>query len=47
MVNEMIMRKNKEIPILNLVIDGQDGIAGMETRLDSFVDIIRFKKGLM
>jgi predicted nucleotide-binding protein (sugar kinase/HSP70/actin superfamily) len=47
MVNEMIMRKNKEIPILNLVIDGQDGIAGMETRLESFVDIIRFKKGLM
>jgi predicted nucleotide-binding protein (sugar kinase/HSP70/actin superfamily) len=45
LVNEMIMRKNKDIPILNLVIDGQDGTAGMETRLESFVDIIRFKKG--
>lgn len=45
MVNEMIMRKNNGLPILNLVIDGQEGMAGVETRLESFLDIIDFKKG--
>lgn len=45
MVNEMIMRKNNGIPILNLVMDGQDGEAGVETRIESFIDIIGFKKG--
>lgn len=45
MVNEMIMRKNYGVPILNLVMDGQDGEAGMETRIESFIDIIGFKKG--
>ena len=45
MVNEIINRKVKDIPILNLVLDGQSGFAGVETRLESFLDIIRFKEG--
>lgn len=45
MANEMIMRKNHGIPLLNLVMDGQDGNAGVETRIESFIDIIEFKKG--
>lgn len=45
MVNDMIMRRVKGIPILNLVLDGQNGTAGVETRLESFVDIIHFKGG--
>lgn len=45
MANEIILRKIKNIPILNLVIDGQEGIIGLETRLESFLDIITFKKG--
>ena len=45
LVNEIIIRKIKDKPVLNLVIDGQEGMAGIETRLESFVDIIRFKKG--
>ncbi len=44
MANEMILRKIKNIPILNLVIDGQQGVGGIETRLESFLDIILFKK---
>ncbi|WP_407306472.1 acyl-CoA dehydratase activase-related protein [Desulfosporosinus sp. SB140] len=44
LVNEMIIRRVKDKPILNLMIDGQEGNAGIETRLESFVDIIRFKK---
>lgn len=44
MVNEMILRKFKNIPTLLLTIDAQDGSAGVETRLESFVDILNFKK---
>ena len=44
LVNEMIVRRLKDKPIINLVLDGQEGTAGMETRLESFVDIIRLRK---
>ncbi|KGK85088.1 hypothetical protein DP73_18910 [Desulfosporosinus sp. HMP52] len=44
LVNEILIRRIKDKPILNLMIDGQEGKAGMETRLESFIDIIRFKK---
>ena len=40
----MIIRRVKDKPVLNLIIDGQEGSAGMETRLESFLDIIKFKK---
>ena len=45
MVNEMLTRRLSGIPVLNLVLDEQSGTAGVETRLESFVDIIRFKEG--
>ena len=45
MVNELIARRVKGIPLLNLVLDSQSGTAGVETRLESFIDIIRFKEG--
>ncbi len=44
MVNEMIMHKVKNVPILVLTMDAQDATAGIETRLESYVDIINFKK---
>lgn len=44
MVNEMILHKYKNKPILLLTIDAQDGSAGIETRIESFVDILNFKK---
>ena len=44
MVNEMITRKIKDIPILVLTMDAQDATAGLETRLESYVDILNFKK---
>ncbi len=46
MVNEMIIRRVKDRPILNLLLDSQDASAGIETRLESFIDIIRFRKEL-
>ncbi|MCI8285409.1 MAG: hypothetical protein HFE90_09140 [Firmicutes bacterium] len=47
MVNDIIARKFSELPVLNLVLDSQSGTAGMETRLESFVDILKFKKGIL
>lgn len=47
MVNDILLRKLHDKPVLNLVLDGQSGTAGLETRLESFLDIIRFKKGLL
>ncbi|MDD4766371.1 MAG: acyl-CoA dehydratase activase-related protein [Desulfotomaculaceae bacterium] len=44
LVNEIIIRRVKDKPILNLILDGQEGTAGIETRLESFLDIINFKK---
>ncbi len=44
MVNELIARRVKNLPLLHLVLDSQTGTAGVETRLESFIDIIRFKK---
>lgn len=46
MANEMIMRRIKEKPILNLILDGQEGAAGIQTRLESFVDIIEAKRNV-
>ncbi|MCD8037408.1 MAG: acyl-CoA dehydratase activase-related protein [Clostridiales bacterium] len=45
MVNEMVIRRFAGIPILNILLDDQDGTAGLETRLESFIDILRFKGG--
>ena len=47
MVNEMIIRKFPGLPILNIVLDNQDGTAGLETRLESFTDILKLKKGVL
>lgn len=44
LVNEIVIRRIKDKPILNLIMDGQEGTAGLETRLESFVDIIKFKR---
>lgn len=45
MVDEMIIRRFRGIPALNIILDDQDGTAGLETRLESFIDILKFKGG--
>ena len=47
MVNELMLRRLSGKPMLQLVLDGQSGTAGVDTRLESFLDIIRFKRGLL
>lgn len=42
MVNELIIRKIK-LPYLNIIIDDLNSLAGIETRIESFIDIIEQK----
>ena len=44
LVSEIIIRRVTDKPILNLILDEQDGTAGLETRLESFLDIINYKR---
>lgn len=44
MTNDAIMRCIQGTPILNLMIDAQTGTAGVQTRLESFVDILQFQR---
>lgn len=44
LVNELIMRKVKEKPSINIIVDEQDMGAGLYTRLESFIDILEQNK---
>lgn len=44
MTDDAIVRCMQGTPILNLTIDAQSGTAGLETRIESFVDILRYQK---
>ncbi|MCL2383973.1 MAG: acyl-CoA dehydratase activase-related protein [Oscillospiraceae bacterium] len=44
MVNEICLRRIKNIPMINIVLDELQGEAGLHTRIESFIDIIREKK---
>jgi predicted nucleotide-binding protein (sugar kinase/HSP70/actin superfamily) len=41
--NELVMRKIK-IPYLNLVIDEIDSLTGFETRIESFIDMLKERR---
>lgn len=43
LANELVIRKLTN-PILNIIIDDLDGLAGMETRIESFIDILKERK---
>lgn len=40
LVNELVLRKIK-VPSINIIIDDLDSLAGIETRIESFIDIIK------
>lgn len=44
MTDDAIVRCIQGRPVLNLTIDAQSGTAGLETRVESFVDILRYQK---
>ncbi|MCL1877368.1 MAG: acyl-CoA dehydratase activase-related protein [Defluviitaleaceae bacterium] len=41
---ELIMRKIKDIPMTNLIIDSNFGEAGLHTRIESFMDILQARQ---
>jgi len=47
LVNELCIRKIKDIPKTVIIIDELEGEAGLHTRLESFIDIIKNKKELI
>lgn len=44
LVNELIIRKFKSMPIINIILDELQGEAGIQTRIESFIDIIKEKR---
>lgn len=44
LVNEMITKRVKDKPIITIILDEQDGSAGMITRIESFVDILQIRR---
>lgn len=43
LTNALVMRKIK-LPYLNIIMDDQDAGVGLETRLESFIDILKVRK---
>lgn len=46
LVNELAIRKINDIPSLNLVLDEQDANTGINTRIESFLDILNMNKNM-
>ncbi|MGI6008048.1 MAG: acyl-CoA dehydratase activase-related protein [Ruminococcus sp.] len=44
LTDELLLKRIGEIPMLSLTLDAQSGTAGVETRLESFIDIIKYQK---
>lgn len=44
LVNELMIRKIKDLPITNILIDESNAEAGIQTRLESFIDIIKERR---
>jgi predicted nucleotide-binding protein (sugar kinase/HSP70/actin superfamily) len=45
LVTELAIRRVHEVPAIALVIDEQSGETGLKTRLESFVDILKMRRG--
>ena len=44
LVNELMIRKIDNIPVTSILIDEQSSTTGLETRLESFIDIIKERR---
>lgn len=40
LVNELVLRKVRNIPIIQILLDEHTALAGLETRIESFIDIL-------
>ena len=46
LVNELALRRIRDIPITQIVLDEQQGEAGLQTRIESFMDIIHERESV-
>ena len=44
MTNDAVTRCIKGKPMLSLTVDAQSGTAGLETRIESFIDILTYQR---
>ena len=44
LVNELVLRRVKGLPITQIILDGQQGDAGLQTRIECFLDIAKERK---
>jgi len=44
LVNELVIRKNKHVPMIQILLDEQQAEAGLETRVESFMDILKERR---
>lgn len=44
LVNELMIRKISDVPVTNILVDEQTSSTGLETRLESFIDIINERR---
>ena len=44
MTNDAVARRAGNTPLLSLTVDAQSGTAGLETRIESFIDILRYRR---
>ena len=47
LVNDLITRKLKDIPLINIILDELCGDTGLQTRIESFMDIISYRKKII
>jgi predicted nucleotide-binding protein (sugar kinase/HSP70/actin superfamily) len=47
LVNELVMRKVRDVPVIQIILDEQQSEGGLATRLESFVDILKARKQAM
>lgn len=44
LVNELVLRRVKDVPMIQILIDEQQADAGLQTRIESFMDILQERK---
>ena len=40
LANELVLRRVKDVPVIQIVLDGQEGQEGLNTRIESFMDML-------
>ncbi len=44
LVNELVLRKVKDVPVIQIILDEQQSESGLATRVESFIDILKERK---